>query len=112
MTKYTGLKKGNEDTFTTNVIMPILVATFSGIDNLIFRWRGDVFRPGQAIDIVVDAPNEFPDFSVSYNLGTREEYLLVMEIKPPNTSEQRLVNDEVKTANMMKKGLDSLLRAG
>ncbi|KAF8926994.1 hypothetical protein EDD21DRAFT_350115 [Dissophora ornata] len=110
--KHTGLKKRNEDTFTSNVIIPILLATFSGFDNLISRWRGDVFRPGQAINIVIDTPNEFPDFSISYDLGTRKEYLLAMEIKPPNTTEQRLVDDEVKTANMTKKGLDSLLSVG
>ncbi|KAF9092194.1 hypothetical protein BGX27_001888, partial [Mortierella sp. AM989] len=111
MAKYTGLKKGNEDTFTTNVIVPIIFA-FSGIDNLIFRWRGDVFQPGRTVSAAAVDPNEFPDFSVSYNLGAREEYLLVMDTKPPNTAEQRLVDDEVKLANMMKKGLDSLLCAG
>ncbi|ORZ04811.1 hypothetical protein BCR41DRAFT_374716 [Lobosporangium transversale] len=103
MNKYTGLKEGNEDTFTTNVIMPVLLTAFPGIANSIFRWGG-VFRPGQTI--FVRAPNG-DLISITNRYFSLVPRLYGME-KPEisNIAEQNFINDEAKIANMMKKGLD------
>ncbi|KAF9090381.1 hypothetical protein BGX27_002268 [Mortierella sp. AM989] len=107
---YDGVRKGNEDTFTMNVVMPWVLATFSQINDLVYRWRGDQFVPGHSIS--GDAPREFPDMSIAYNLGTSEGYLLLMEVKPPGASQQLIVDDEVKLINMMKGALDAHLERG
>ncbi|KAF9897252.1 hypothetical protein BX616_005920, partial [Lobosporangium transversale] len=108
---YTSRKKGNEDSFSQNIVRPFLMGAFGRLSGVRFRGSGDPFTCGNELDKEL----KFPDFSVTmdcYNASLGEHYLVIAEIKPPSASQAELDDDYIKLSNLMKSALDWQLGQG
>ncbi|KAF9201106.1 hypothetical protein BGZ49_008685 [Haplosporangium sp. Z 27] len=108
---YISNQKGNEDSFTNNIVRPFLTSAFGCIPDVKLRGNGDRFTCGNGLDKEL----KFPDFSVTmdcYNKTLGEHYLVIAEVKPPNASRDSLDDDYIKLANLMKSALHWQLSQG
>ncbi|KAF9095462.1 hypothetical protein BGX27_001282 [Mortierella sp. AM989] len=104
-------KKGNEDSFFSNIVKPFLHATFGELENVKLRGNGDRFGGNSSLESEL----LFPDFSVTqdcYDKSKGEHHVVICEAKTPNASDRELDQDYVKLANMMKLSLDKQIEQG
>ncbi|KAF9895583.1 hypothetical protein BX616_009354, partial [Lobosporangium transversale] len=109
--KYTSKRKGNEDSFYTNIVRPFLTCAFGQLPDVKLRGNGDCFTCGDELDKEL----KFPDFAVTmecYRKAFGENYLAIAEVKPPSASQNELDDDFIKLPNLMKLALDHQIRQG
>ncbi|KAF9433530.1 hypothetical protein BGZ76_009320 [Entomortierella beljakovae] len=108
---YISRRKGNEDSFTSNIVRPFLTCAFGSLPNVKLRGNGDRFTCGNELDKEL----KFPDFSVTmdcYRKALGEHYLVIAEVKPPTASQKELDDDYIKLPNLMKAALDQQIAQG
>ncbi|KAF9432553.1 hypothetical protein BGZ76_010640 [Entomortierella beljakovae] len=109
--RYTNKQKGNEDSFSHNIVRPFLTCAFGRLSGLKLRGNGDRFTCGDELDKEL----KFPDFSVTmdcYNKSLGEHYLVIAEVKSPSASQDELDDDHIKLSNLMKSALDWQISQG
>ncbi|KAF9899052.1 hypothetical protein BX616_003319, partial [Lobosporangium transversale] len=109
--KYTSKRKGNEDSFYTNIVRPFLTCAFGQLPDVKLRGNGDRFTCGYELDKEL----LFPDFAVTmecYRKALGEHYLAIAEVKPPSASQDELDDDFIKLPNLMKSALDHQIAQG
>jgi hypothetical protein len=109
--RYMNKQKGNEDSFSNNIVRPFLTCTFGRLPDVKLRGNGDRFSCGNELDKEL----KFPDFSVTmdcYNRSLGEHYLVIAEVKPPSASQDEFDDDYIKLPNLMKSALDWQIAQG